>query len=168
MLIFKHGYKPRVPKPGSETPNPEESFPLPPVWKEHEENEQSGILDKESEEDEPLLEKRAEMRAAIDETKEAISELIKVYMGVPDIKQLEPEDKWNLMEKMVKASEAMSKLKFPNNLVKQAEDHAQRMKDFIQVKGQISGDIIQEHFIDEAKRLENEAMPRLALDEKAA
>lgn len=164
--LFGQGLNPlrkkEEPLPPLEIPNPEDKFPMPTRTPALE----SGVRSKDSVEDEELLMERVKTRVAIDELKAAVDEMEGVYMKIQNIKQWEPEEKWDMLEKMVKVSEAMAKLKYPDDLVKQTEDHAQRMKKYIQAKGQITSNVIQKHFIDKAKTFEEQVMSGVAIEEK--
>lgn len=130
----------------------EDKFPPLPSLPEKESRQvgQSGVREKDlTAEDEALMEKVVAAKAAVDE-------LIQAFMRIDDINNWEPEEKWEMIEKMVKVSEVIAALQYPNDLAKQAEAHAHRMKEYIQVKGQIEPKVIEDQFIHEAGKWINE------------
>ncbi|MDD5437791.1 MAG: hypothetical protein PHC70_01460 [Patescibacteria group bacterium] len=149
------------PKPLSplETPNPEEKFPLPPRSVKPEEesgavSEFSGIKEMISGVDEELvLEKVTQVRAASDA-------IVQLYRNIVDVNNWEPEEKWEMHEKLIKLSEAISELKHPNDLVKQAEDHNQRIKLLVPGKP-VDTTIIESEFIHKAGEAINEAIENI-------
>jgi hypothetical protein len=163
-MLLKHGYNPmQAPKPlpKLETPDPEQKFPAPPgsMKIEPEKNEAtefSGIKDKEMVVDEEvLMEKIVQVRKASDA-------VVQAYRGIADVANWEPEEKWEMIEDLIKLSEAISDLKYPLDLVQQASDHNERMKKLEITGKQINTRTIEDEFIHKAGEEINKATALIA------
>lgn len=144
------GYNPidrPKPLPILETPDPDKKFPLPPNMPGAEEKEQekrSGIRDKTLDlNDEFLMENVVAARVAIDEVRQA-------YLGIEDIDHWEPEEKWEIIEKLTKLSEAIAKLQHPFDLAAQTAEHVKRMY-VLDLNKQVEYDVI-DYFLKQAEK----------------
>ncbi len=143
------GYNPidqRKPLPVLTTPDPEKSLPLPPGLPGaggEEQEKQSGIREKTVDfEDDTLIDDIISTRVAIDEVRQT-------YLGIEDVDHWEPEEKWEMIEKLTKLSEAIARLQHPFDLAAQTAEHVKRIE-ALDLKKQVEYSVIDD-FLKQAE-----------------
>ena len=137
----------------------EKRLPTPPALPR---SEESGLVEDVSlpdSDEEIVLEKIAQVRKASDE-------IVQLYGRIVDVDNWEPEEKWEMIEKLNQLSEAISGLKYPFDLVKQASDHNERMKGLEITGKQIDTRKIEDSFIHKAGEEINRAIEIIDKDKK--